>query len=89
MTNEAQKQAFFRDWKDAPKDPAEALGFQQGWYKGYDAHESAIRTAAEALVGVMEKLFNNEDGIIYGEDDIKSEFAALKAALATGKEQTK
>ena len=46
----------------------------------------AIRTAAEALVGVMEKLFNNEDGIIYGEDDIKSEFAALKAALATGKE---
>lgn len=52
------------------------------------AHESAIRTAAAALVEAMEKLFNDEYGIIYGENDIKTELAALKAVLETptGKE---
>lgn len=86
MANEAQKQAFFRDWKDAPKDPAEALGFQQGWYKGYDAHESAIRTAAEALVDECESLiYRTRHSVDTG--DVQAKVTALKAAFATGKEK--
>lgn len=35
--DEAKKNAFFKDWKDAPTDPAKAVAFQNGWYKGFDA----------------------------------------------------
>lgn len=64
--------------------PLAKFAYAEGKKAGQN--ESAIRTAAAALVGRMEKLFNNEDGIIYGEDDIKAEFDALKVALATGKD---
>jgi len=50
--HEATKAAFFKDWKDAPKEPERASGFQEGWYKGWDAASAevaALRSALESM----------------------------------------
>jgi hypothetical protein len=83
--HEAKKAAFFKDWKDAPNEPQQALGFQNGWYKGWDAASAEVAALRSALERVIAILANRDPECDYGDsgdDDCYICAISLTARLA-------